>query len=143
MLVGGRAFDPSASQIGWGRGHEPLARAMRASGVDPSSIDAVVCSASGSRDGDRLEAHVLRELFGARVPPLLVPKAVLGEYGAGVLVPALLALEGARFARPAGFRAADPELGLVPHDGELSARRVLVEAFAAGGAAAWVVLERA
>jgi 3-oxoacyl-[acyl-carrier-protein] synthase II len=146
VRAGGSAFDPTATTTGWGNDAERLAAAIGAcldrAGVASGSIGAVVCSASGSVLGDRLEARVLRAVFGQRLPALLVPKAVLGEYGGGVLATAVLALQGARFARPGAFETADPELGVVPHGGEVGARLVLVTAFAAGGAAAWAVLER-
>lgn len=145
VVAGGRAFDPSAHPIGWGSGHVELAGAIAAdlaqAGVAPGSIGAVVASASGSVGGDALEARVLRELFDAALPPVLVPKGVVGEFGGGVLASALLALEGAQFARPVGCDDGDPELGLRVHDGTVRAERVLVTTFAAGGAAAWVVLE--
>jgi len=59
-------------------------------------------------------------------------------------LPAVLAAEGAPFGRLVAFETRDPECGLVPHDGSPlpAPRRVLVTSLAAGGAAAWAVLER-
>ena len=145
VVAGSSAFDPTARPIGWGSGHLSLARAIRTDllrcDIDPRGLDAVICSASGSRDGDALEARVLHELFGHALPPILVPKAVLGEFGGGVLASALLALRGAHFGMPVANDAVDPELGITLHAGEVRAQRVLVLAFAAGGAAAWVVMQ--
>jgi hypothetical protein len=96
--------------------------------------------------GDRLEALTLQALWGEeRLPPILVPKAVTGEYGGGYLASLLLAMEGATFGPTAGFREPDPSLGIVPHDGRpLDApRSVLGCTHASGGAAAWLFLERA
>ncbi len=63
----------------------------------------------------------------------------------GARAPGLLALEGAPFGPTPGFAEPDPEAGVVPHAG--GAReppsRVLLTGLAAGGAAAWLVLERA
>ena len=80
----------------------------------------------------------------ATVPPILVPKAVLGEHGGAMLAAAVLAAGGAPFGRPAAFEAPDPEVTIHPHDGSpLDAPEcVLISSLASGGAAAWVLLER-
>ncbi len=142
-----RAFDPTASRAGWGTGYAALgsglAEKLTAAGIDPDSIDAVVSGASGARHGDWLEGRTLGQAFGARVPPVLVPKAVVGEYGCGgVLAAGVLALAGGTFRRPAGFQELDPDIGIEPFDGDLPApRRVLLSGLGSGGAAAWVILE--
>jgi 3-oxoacyl-(acyl-carrier-protein) synthase len=157
LAGGARAFDPTASSYGWGTGGEALAARLAAElarqGIEVASIDRVVSTASGAVAGDRLEADVLRRLFAGRVPPLLAPKGVTGEYGGGHLAAAVLAASacaasgcaasGCAAWPTAGFREADPELGVVPHDGAPlpPARRVLASALAAGGAAAWLVLD--
>jgi 3-oxoacyl-[acyl-carrier-protein] synthase II len=142
-----RGFDATAPSHGWGTGAAALAGRLAAGlarqGVDPGSIDRVISGASGSVAGDRLEAAVLRHVFGDRLPPVLAPKGVTGEHAGGHLVAAVLAAAGAPAWRTAGFGEPDPALAVVPHDGtELPpARRVLVSALAAGGAAAWLVLD--
>jgi 3-oxoacyl-[acyl-carrier-protein] synthase II len=146
----GSGFDPTASPASWGRGHEPLAlrlsRMLARAGLAPRDIDLVVSGASGSVAGDRLEALTLRTAWGhTPLPPVVTPKSVTGEYGGGMLGAAVLAAAGAEFGPTAGFETFDPELGITPHaGGALPARpRVLVTSLAAGGAAAWVVLESA
>lgn len=150
VLGWGNAFDPTAPTTGWGRGAGTLARGLRRSlhraGLEPGDVDLIVSGASGSRDGDRLEALVLREAWGEiPLPPILAPKAVTGEYGGGLLGAAVLAAAGSPFGPTAGFAEADPELGIVPHDGSpLAAPEVvLVTSLAAGGAAAWLILGKA
>lgn len=145
----GSGFDPSASRVSWGRGHEPLARALRRtldrSGLGPGDVDLIVSGASGAVAGDRLEAHTLRAVWGeAPLPAVLAPKSVTAEYGGGQLAAAVLAAAGAEFGPTAGFESFDPELRVIPHaGGPLPAwRRALVTSLAAGGSAAWVVLER-
>lgn len=140
------AFDATASRVGWGEGAPALSRALgrwfERKGVDPRAIDLVVSGASGSPAGDRLEARVLREVIGEPLPAVVTPKAVTGEYGAGLLGAAALAVAGATFAAPEGFEP-DPELGVVPRAWSgLRPERVLVSSLAAGGAAAWLLLER-
>lgn len=144
----GGAFDPTASRSGWGTGSEGLSRELAAfldrAGIAPGEIDRIVSGASGSIAGDRLEAAVLRRVWsGAELPPVLVPKAVTGEYGGGFPVAAALAASGRPFGPPPGFAEPDPELDLVPHDGSPlpPPRRVLVTALAAGGSASWVILD--
>ena len=143
------AFDPTATVSDWGRGHDALARALRAAlarkGRAIASIDRIVSGASGARAGDRLESATLAAAWdGAPLPPVVTPKAVVGEFGGGLLAAAVLATEGAVFGRPAAFMTRDPELAVAPHDGgPLPApQRVLVTSLAAGGAASFALLER-
>ncbi len=144
------AFDASAPAVDWGRGDEGLAAALRRglerAGIAIGSIDRVVSGASGAVRGDRLEALVLRRLWPAQtLPPVEAPKAVVGEYGGAALAAAVLTASGLSAGPTPGFRAADPELGVVPEDGSPlpRARRVLTSALAAGGSAAWAVLDAA
>ncbi len=146
---GGGAFDGSASRVGWGRGEETLAsalaRLLARLDLAPADLDVVVSGASGARAGDRLEAGVLRRLFAGReLPPLLAPKAVTGEYGGGVLASAVLAAGGLALGPTPGFAEKDPALAVLPFPGgRIAGGRVLATSLAAGGAAAWVVRERA
>ncbi|MBL9079106.1 MAG: hypothetical protein JNL08_16500 [Planctomycetes bacterium] len=136
-----RAFDPGAGRASFGRDDQGLAAVLHAR-LAPwlAEVDAVVSTASGARHGDALEARILRRTFAA-LPPVLVPKAVHGEYGGGTLATALLALGGLDVARPAACDQPDPALGVVPVHGRVQAHRVLCSALAAGGAAAWTILE--
>jgi 3-oxoacyl-(acyl-carrier-protein) synthase len=150
LLGWGNAFDPTAPATSWGRGAGPLARgllrSLRRAGVEPADVDLIVSGASGARDGDRLEAQVLREAWGETpLPPIVAPKSILGEYGGGLLGAAVLAAAGSPFGPTAGFEEPDPELEIVPHDGSPlpPPEVVLVTGLAAGGAGAWLVLGRA
>ena len=145
----GSAFDPSAPRIGWGRGHAPLAQALRRmlddAGLGPGDIGRIVSGASGSIAGDRLEAQTLKGAWqGAPLPPILAPKSVTGQYGGGFLASSVLAASGQEFAATAGFSEPDPELGVIPHGGGPlpPADITLVTSLASGGAASWLLLER-
>jgi 3-oxoacyl-[acyl-carrier-protein] synthase II len=148
VLAWGSAFDPTAPPFGWGRGEAAVARTvgrgLARAGLSPAGFDLVVSGASGAVAGDRLEALVLAELWGGRpLPPVLAPKATVGEYGGGFLGAAVLAASGAPFGPTAGFAEPDPALGgLVPWAGGALPRsaRLLALSCAAGGAVAWVVL---
>jgi 3-oxoacyl-[acyl-carrier-protein] synthase II len=147
VLAWGSAFDPTAPPTGWGTGAERLARSLvrtlERAGLEIGDVDRIVSGASGSRDGDRLEAGLLRSAWGDRpLPPVLAPKATVGEYAGGFLGAAVLAAGGAPFGPTPGFAEPDPALGVVPHDGDpLSPpSTILVTSLAAGGAAAWLVL---
>ncbi len=149
LRSGTSAFDPRAGRNGYSDSPDllaaALARFLERGGVEPGSVDAVVSGASGGFAGDRLEAGVLKAVWGRRtLPPILVPKAVTGEHGGGFLAGLVLAAEGLPFGPTPGFAEADPELGVVPHDGvELPPpSRLLATSLATGGAAAWAILER-
>jgi 3-oxoacyl-[acyl-carrier-protein] synthase II len=145
----GSAFDPTASRVSWGHGHEPLARGLRRmldrATLEPRDIDLVVSGASGAVAGDRLEAEVLHAAWGgAALPPIVAPKSITGEYGGAQIAAAILAAGGAEFGPTSGYEVFDPELRVTPHGGGPlpSVRTVLVTSLAAGGAAAWLVLDR-
>lgn len=145
----GAAFDPTAPVSDWGDGDGQLAETLR-EGLDglahgPAGIDAIISGASGAVRGDRLEARVLRSTWdNLPLPPVLAPKAIVGEYGGGILAPALLALTGCLFGPTPGFEQVDPECGLTPFDGKVRVAPscVLLTGLASGGAAAWMVLEK-
>jgi 3-oxoacyl-(acyl-carrier-protein) synthase len=142
------AFDPTASAADWGEGGTRLGEALEAglagAGVAPRDIDRILSGASGSWRGDRLEAATLRAAWrGEELPPILAPKEVTGEYGGGFLAAAALLASGAATLSSRSFRRLDPGLGIQPHGGKglPPPRRALVSSLAAGGAAAWALLE--
>ncbi len=142
------AFDPTAPAMDWGGGAAGLAAALRAGlerdGVAPAQVDRILSGASGARRGDRLEAETLRAAWDdGELPPILTPKAVTGEYGGGFMTAAALLAGGAATISDRSFRSLDPDLGIRPHDGGAlpPPRCSLVTGLAAGGAAAWVLLE--
>ncbi len=119
VLAWGSAFDPTAPPSGWGHGERPLARALRRTleraGLTPGDVDLVVSGAAGSRDGDRLEAALLRAAWeGAPLPPVAAPKGVTGEYGGGHLAAAVLAASGAPSAPPPASPRPTPSWGSSP-----------------------------
>jgi 3-oxoacyl-[acyl-carrier-protein] synthase II len=147
VAAAGSAFDPTAADNAYGADPEGVAETLRRGllrqGVELAAIDRVVSGAAGSRPADRAEGLLLRALWnGGTLPPVLVPKAMTGEWGGGHLAAAVLAASGNAFGPTPGFRTVDPELGIVPHDGRpLSPPRLtLVVSLAAGGAVGWLVL---
>lgn len=145
----GSAFDPTASRVGWGRGHVALANAIRR-GLDraslgPADLDRIVSGASGTIAGDRLEGHTLRSVWaGDAFPPVVAPKGVTGEYGGGFLAAAMLAVQETSPAKTAGFEEPDVDVGVTPHLGGTlpSPTRAFVLSLAAGGGCGWLVVER-
>lgn len=146
VVATARGSDPTAPAASWGRGGrrlaQTLARRLAAADIDRHELDCVVSGAAGSVRGDRAEADVLRALWADHEwPPVIAPKSVTGEYGGGFLAAALLATGGAAVAAPQHFQI-DPALGVQPAALPASgARRALISALAAGGAAGWLVLE--
>jgi 3-oxoacyl-(acyl-carrier-protein) synthase len=148
LLRGGvAAFDPTAPPWDWGSGAPMLAAKLRHGlerlGIPLGSLEAIVAGGSGSVRGDRLEAEVLRSLFGEALPPLVAPKAVFGEYGGGLLASAVALLQPGTPLPPSEDFEVDPELGIALAKAWSSPGRVLVSSVASGGPAAWIVLERA
>ncbi len=146
----GSGFDTTAPRIGWGTGHQTLAaalaRTLARAGVAACTITHVVCGASGSVAGDRLEGLTLRRLWGdEELPPVLTPKAFVGQYGGGFVASAVLAAAGGTFGPTPGFTDEDPEIGVRPHAGGSlpPASPSLVTTCASGGSAAWLLLDRA
>ena len=146
-LIGfGTAFDSTASRLSWGRNHAALAGALRKTvekAADITGIGRIVSGASGAVDGDRLEARTLREAWGnTRLPAILAPKSVIGEYGGAFLAAAVLAVAMTEAPAVAGFEMPDSALGIVPHaGGPLDASALtLVTSLASGGAASWLLL---
>jgi 3-oxoacyl-[acyl-carrier-protein] synthase II len=143
-----RAFDSSAPAWGFGRNAARLAatlgRGIERSGVASTEIDLVAAAAGGTRDGDRLEAGILRSLFGDALPPLLAPRGVLGAWGGAALAAGVLAASGRGAPETPGFAQEDSALGVRPYAAPSlpPPRRTLLASLSAGGAAAWALLER-
>ncbi len=76
------------------------------------------------------------------LPPILAPKAVVGEHGGALLAGLVLAAEGAAFGPAPGFSEIDLALRVVPYDGSpVAPGRLLASGLASGGAAAWALME--
>src|SRR5207237_2882820 len=58
-----------------------IRQALAAAAISPEAIGCVIAGASGSRAGDEMEAHALRNVFGSRLEqiPICAPKAAFGE----------------------------------------------------------------
>ncbi len=137
-----RAFDATASRAGFGHDATALAATLSARlAAELAEVDTVVSTAAGTRAGDALEAAILWATM-PQGPRVLAPKAVHGEYGGGTLATAMLALAGSEFAFPPACDQPDATLGIRLAAGHLRANRVLLTALAAGGAAAWTLLDQ-
>jgi 3-oxoacyl-[acyl-carrier-protein] synthase II len=145
LLAGGSAFDPTAPATSWGRGGADLARTvaagMAARGLKAGAIERIVTGASGSVMGDRTEAALVAEFPSAiNAREVLSPKFLVGEYAGGFIASAMAAARGQRVAVASGFEI-NPELGLSPGAGGIGPKPTLIVSTAAGGAAAWLVVE--
>lgn len=142
--IGGsaRAFDATAPRTGHGHGSEVLAaRLQERLGAQLRTVDTVISSASGARRADALEAEVLRLVL-PKLPQVLAPKSVTGEFGGGTLGAAMLALMGADFGKPQGCTRPDPNIGINIAAGPIRAQRILCSAHAAGGVSSWLTLSQ-
>jgi 3-oxoacyl-[acyl-carrier-protein] synthase II len=121
---------------------------IRHAGIDPADIDAVNAHAASTKSGDRVEADVLREVFGGMVPPVSAGKSQLGHaMGASSAIESILAMEGMRreVLLPTINHRPDPEILLdcVAEGARvLSQEFVLKNAFGFGGCNACLVFRR-
>lgn len=95
-----------------------LAGALDHAGLPPRSIRAVKLQAAGGPGTDAAEARALHRVFGQEPPALFSLKGTLGHTlgasGLAELAASLFCLEAGWLPPTAGFRRADPNLGLAP-----------------------------
>jgi 3-oxoacyl-[acyl-carrier-protein] synthase II len=114
-IVGlGATASPTALN-GWPTDPAGLVRAMRAALADahlvPDDIAAVMATANGSPDLDRLEAQAIGEVFGSRAIAVASVKGAVGEFGAAGaagLVAVLSSMSEGVVVPTAGFSNRDP-----------------------------------
>lgn len=138
-----------------GAGTEPsgLLRALLdRAGLDPRDLDLIVVSASGREAADRMEGRALLEVFGAGAgaPPVLAPRAILGEtWGASGPLAVVAVLEAFRQGRvPAPPRDLVPAADLaglnLPRETiDRDVRHAIAFECASGGQMAGILLARA
>ncbi|MGD0839214.1 MAG: beta-ketoacyl-[acyl-carrier-protein] synthase family protein [Polyangia bacterium] len=74
-----------------------MAEAIASAGIGPGAIAAVNAHATSTKLGDQVESEALRDVFGAKVPPVSANKSQLGHaMGAASALESLLACEGMR-----------------------------------------------
>jgi 3-oxoacyl-(acyl-carrier-protein) synthase len=116
-----------------------MQRALERAGARPADIDYVSAHGTGTPDNDAMEAKALKQLFGARLPPVASVKRFFGHtLAASGAIKAVLCVQALREqAVPAnpGFELPDAKLGLEPvrtfRAQKLS--RVLSNSFGFGG----------
>lgn len=126
-----------------------LSEAIGHAGIAPADIDAVNAHAASTKVGDRVEADVLREVFGDAVPPVSAGKSQIGHaMGASSAIESILAMEGMRrgVLLPTINHRPDPEIPLdcvAEGARRLEQEFVLKNAFGFGGCNACLVFRRA
>jgi len=121
---------------------------LRHAGIEPADIDAVSAHAASTKVGDRVEADVLREVFGGRVPPVSAVKSQIGHaMGASSAIESILAIEGMYrgVLLPTINYRPDPEIPLdcvAKGARVLDQKFVLKNAFGFGGCNACLVFRR-
>jgi 3-oxoacyl-[acyl-carrier-protein] synthase II len=155
-----RGLTPLVELAGWGMTsdanhfvapHAPsvarcMSQAIEHAGLTPADVDAVNAHAASTKVGDRVEVDCLRQVFGARVPPLTANKSLIGHcMGASSAIETVLAIEAIRRNRlpPTINHTPDPELGLsslVVEPRDLDQSVVLKNSFGFGGCNACLVL---
>jgi 3-oxoacyl-[acyl-carrier-protein] synthase II len=125
-----------------------IEEAVRHAGIGSADIDAVNAHAASTKIGDRVEADVLREVFGASAPPVSAGKSQLGHMmGASSAIESILAMEGMRrgLLLPTINHRPDPEIALdcvAEGARALDQEFVLKNAFGFGGCNACLVFRR-
>ncbi len=152
MLGYGTSFDPDSNKdfTHGGAGlRRAILRALDAAGLTPADVDYVSSCANSTRGLDRLEAHVIKEVFGDRSPrlPVSATKSMTGETfsaSGGLSVAAAVgALQRGLVPPTMNYRERDPECDLdcVPNEArEKEIRVVLVTSVDPYGQNAAVVL---
>jgi 3-oxoacyl-(acyl-carrier-protein) synthase len=119
--------------------HDVMLQSLANAGVTPADVVAVKAHGTGSIDSDRAEAHALRAVFGASMPPVFALKRyvghTLGACGAVETAALIGCLLDGSVPATAGFQTADPELNVAPTLAALPARRgaYLLNFFGFGG----------
>jgi 3-oxoacyl-[acyl-carrier-protein] synthase II len=114
-------------------------QALASSGIGAADICCVVASAGGQPAGDAMEAHALKNVFGARLAelPVCAPKAALGEAmgasGALAAFVAGLALRRQSLPPTAGFESSASGLRLSAAPQPVNGEYALVNAFGCDG----------
>ncbi len=125
-----------------------MREALRAAGIGQLEVACIVASASGSRVGDAMEIHALKNIFGARLAqiPVCAPKAAFGEClgasGALLALSAAAALRRQAMPPTAGFQAGEAGLRLSAQPQPFSGDYALVNCFGCDGNNAALVLKR-
>jgi 3-oxoacyl-[acyl-carrier-protein] synthase II len=124
-----------------------IKQALDLAGVGPDSVGCVIAGASGSRTGDAMEIHALRNVFGPRLEriPICAPKAAFGEAlgasGALCCFTAGLALATRSVPPTAGFDAAEAGLRLSTGPQKMDTEYALVNCFGCDGNNAALVVK--
>ncbi len=130
VLGWARAFDPTSKEWAWGENYRSfvncMKRACQMAGVTTKDIDLILSAASGSIKGDLLEAKALNTFFNGRLPTVIAPKGIIGEYGATDLAALLVLLEGGKIAKPKKFVEEDPEIGFSPNEAYLENNKIVM-----------------
>jgi 3-oxoacyl-[acyl-carrier-protein] synthase II len=121
--------------------------ALRDAGVKPEEVDLISAHGTGTRANDITEAQAIRDVFGARLPPVIGLKSMLGHaMGAAsalAVIACALAITG-RFIPPTiNNLETDPECGIdcVPNTAVAADLRIVQNnGFAFGGNNAIVIL---
>jgi 3-oxoacyl-[acyl-carrier-protein] synthase II len=135
-------------------GARAIRGALRAAGIEPGAVGAVMASANGNQVLDRMEALALGQVFGAAgtMPPVTAVKSLIGESGAGGVAQTMVALgvlESGSVPPTVGGEADDqggPEVNLVTGQAvtlDRALEAVLVNSFASGGSNVSMVIHRA
>jgi 3-oxoacyl-[acyl-carrier-protein] synthase II len=123
-----------------------ITQALEETGIGPDEIGCIIAGANGSRAGDAMEVHALRNVFGARLEniPVSAPKAATGEAmgasGAFCAVAAGLALQRQQAPPTAGFTCSDSGLRLSADPQPFQGEYALINAFSCDGNNAALVI---
>jgi len=125
-----------------------ILQALEETGIGPEQIACIVSGASGSPEGDDMEAKALRNAFGAHLDriPVGAPKAAIGETmgasGAFCAIAAGIALQRQEAPPTAGFSTSASGLRLSAAPQPFNGDYALINAFSCDGNNAALVIRR-
>ena len=125
-----------------------IAQSINGAGISPADIDSVNAHGTSTRVGDKVEADVLRDIFGSAVPPVSANKSQVGHaMGASSALEIIFAIEGMLRGAvlPTINYTADPDIPIdcVPEGTRpLEQEFLLKNAFGFGGCNSCIVFKR-
>ncbi|MBE9078341.1 beta-ketoacyl-ACP synthase [Romeria aff. gracilis LEGE 07310] len=139
------AYHVSSTDPGYGGAIAAIGQSLKRSHLQPAQIDAVHTHGTGTRLNDQMEADLIAQIFGSKLPVMATKGATghsLGASGALAVALSLLSLRHQQLLPCVGLRKAEFELSFVHQARPAALGHVLCLSFGFGGQNAAIALSR-